>query len=118
MQRHPTPSGMMGKVLPYLLTLPSAIVFLVTFVAPFIYFFVISFWIVDFFALTPAMTGANYREMYHKYVPISIYTVTLSTTTALLTVVTGFAYAFIARFKLPRWGDGLLFIVLLTMFGG
>lgn len=109
---------MTGRVLPYFLMLPSAIVFLATFVAPFIYFFVISFWIVDFFELTPAMTVANYREMYEKYVPISIYTVTLSATTALLTVIIGFAYAFIARFKLPRWGDGLLFIVLITMFGG
>lgn len=94
------------------------IIFFATFIAPFIYFFIISFWTVDFFELTPAMTIANYREMYQKYVPISIYTVVLSGITALLTVIIGFLYAFIARFKATRWSDALLFIVLITMFGG
>lgn len=107
-----------GKTLPYVLTLPSAIIFFAIFIAPFVYFFVISFWIVDFFELTPAATIANYREFYEKYVPISIYTVALSTATAALTVTIGFVYAFIARFKLPRWADVLLFTVLITMFGG
>jgi len=109
---------MNARTLPYVLTLPSAAIFVATFVAPFVYFFVISFWIVDFFELTPAMTVVNYREIYDKYVPISVYTVALSGATALLTVVIGFVYAFIARFKLPGWGDVLLFIVLITMFGG
>src|SRR5688572_6733141 len=108
---------MSGRILPYLLTLPSGAIFLMTFVAPFIYFFIISFWVVDFFELTPAMSAANYQEMYAKYVPISVYTVVLSATTALLTIGIGFLYAFIARFKLPHWGDALLFIVLITMFG-
>jgi spermidine/putrescine transport system permease protein len=107
-----------SKTLPYVLTLPSAIIFFATFIAPFIYFFVISFWIVDFFELTPALTMVNYREIYEKYVPIAIYTMTLSTATAVLTLIIGFVYAFIARFKLPRWADVLLFIVLITMFGG
>jgi spermidine/putrescine transport system permease protein len=107
-----------ARVLPYLLALPSGIIFLATFVAPFLYFFVISFWIVDFFELTPAATIANYREIFDKYLPLSIYTVMLSSATAVLTVVIGFLYAFIARFKLPRWADVLLFVVLITMFGG
>ena len=106
------------RALPYVLTLPSAIIFLATFVAPFIYFFIISFWIVDFFELTPAATPANYHEIYVKYVPIAAYTVLLSSATAILTVVVGFLYAFIARFKLAAWADPLLFIVLITMFGG
>ncbi len=109
---------MTTRSLPYVLTLPSAAIFVAIFVAPFVYFFVISFWIVDFFALTPAMTLANYHEIRVKYVPVAIYTVTLSATTAALTVAIGFFYAFIARFKLPAWGDGLLFAVLITMFGG
>ena len=109
---------MTGRALPYVLTLPSAVIFLATFIAPFLYFFIVSFWIVDFFELTPAMTLANYGEFAGKYVPILVYTVALSTVTALLTVVIGFAYAFIARFKLVRWADTLLFVVLITMFGG
>ena len=109
---------MNSRTLPYALTLPSAIIFFAVFVLPFIYFFIISFWIVDFFEVTPAATLANYHEIYVKYVPIALYTLALSTTTAIVTVIIGFIYAFIARFKLPRWADILLFIVLITMFGG
>lgn len=109
---------MNSRTLPYVLTLPSAILFFAVFVVPFVYFFIISFWIVDFFELTPAATLANYHEIYVKYVPIALYTMALSTATALVTVIIGFLYAFIARFKLPRWADILLFIVLITMFGG
>jgi spermidine/putrescine transport system permease protein len=109
---------MNSRTLPYVLTLPSAILFFAVFVVPFLYFFVISFWIVDFFEVTPAATLANYHEIYVKYIPIALYTMALSTATALVTVVIGFLYAFIARFKLPRWADILLFIVLITMFGG
>lgn len=109
---------MTGRVLPYVLTLPSFVIFFVTFITPFIYFFIISFWIVDFFELTPAATVANYREFFDKYPPVLLYTVALSTATALLTVLIGFIYAFIARFKLMRWAEALLFIVLITMFGG
>ncbi|MGE3831975.1 MAG: ABC transporter permease [Parvibaculaceae bacterium] len=109
---------MNSRTLPYVLTLPSAILFFAVFVVPFVYFFIISFWIVDFFEVTPAATLANYHEIYVKYVPIALYTMALSTATALVTVIIGFLYAFIARFKLPRWADILLFIVLITMFGG
>lgn len=103
---------------PYLLTAPSAIIFAATFIVPFLYFFVISFWIVDYFEMTPAATLANYREMASKYAGVSVYTLWLSTVTALLTVAVGFVYAFIARFKLPRYADLLIFVVLITMFGG
>lgn len=109
---------MNSRSLPYVLTAPSAIIFAATFVVPFVYFFVISFWIVDYFEMTPAATLVNYREMADKYVGVSVYTLWLSTVTALLTVVVGFVYAFIARFKLPRYADLLIFVVLITMFGG
>jgi spermidine/putrescine transport system permease protein len=109
---------MNSRTLPYVLTLPSAIIFFAVFIVPFIYFFIISFWIVDFFEVTPAASLVNYHEIYVKYVPIALYTLALSTATAIATVIIGFVYAFIARFKLPRWADILLFIVLITMFGG
>jgi len=47
------------------------------------------------------MTVANYREIYDKYVPISVYTVALSGATALLTVVIGFVYALTAAYEPP-----------------
>ncbi len=109
---------MTGKKLPLLLMMPTAVIFVATFVVPFIYFFVISFWMVDYFDIVPAATIVNYREMAQKYVSVSVYTVWLSTVTALLTVAIGFAFAFIARFKLPNLADLMIFVVLITMFGG
>lgn len=109
---------MSGRTLPLMLTLPAAFIFVATFVLPFIYFFVISFWVVDYFELTPAATMANYREMVDRYVGVSLYTLWLSTVTALTTVAIGFLYAFIARFKLPNFADLMIFVVLITMFGG
>lgn len=104
--------------LPYILTAPSTIIFIATFIVPFIYFFVISFWTVDYFDIVPTATLANYREMADKYWSVSLYTLWLSTVTALLTVAVGFLYAFIARFKLPNYADLMIFVVLITMFGG
>jgi len=109
---------MNGRTLPLMLTLPSAVIFIATFVLPFIYFFVISFWVVDYFELTPAATLVNYREMADRYVGVSVFTLWLSTVTALATVIIGFLYAFIARFKLPGFADLMIFVVLITMFGG
>ncbi len=109
---------MTGRTLPLILTLPSAIIFIATFVLPFVYFFIISFWVVDYFELTPAATLVNYREMADRYVGVSAYTLWLSTVTALATVAIGFLYAFIARFKLPNFADLMIFVVLITMFGG
>jgi spermidine/putrescine transport system permease protein len=104
--------------LPLLLTAPSGVIFIATFIVPFVYFFIISFWTVDYFDIVPAATLGNYREMSQKYVAVSVYTLWLSTVTALLTVAVGFLYAFIARFKLPRFADLMIFAVLVTMFGG
>lgn len=109
---------MTGKTLPLLLITPTAAIFVATFVVPFVYFFVISFWTVDYFDMTPAATIINYQEMVQKYAAVSIYTVWLSTVTALLTVAVGFAYAFVARFKLPHMANLMIFVVLITMFGG
>lgn len=109
---------MTGRWFPLVLTSPSAIIFAATFVAPFIYFFIISFWTVDYFDMVPGASLVNYREMADKYVGVSVYTLWLSIATALITVVVGFFYAFIARFKLPRYADFMIFVVLVTMFGG
>ena len=56
--------------------------------------------------------------MADRYVGVSVFTLWLSTVTALATVIIGFLYAFIARFKLPGFADLMIFVVLITMFGG
>jgi spermidine/putrescine transport system permease protein len=106
------------KTTPYLLTLPSAIVFLAIFVAPFCYFFVVSFWSVDFYQLTPGFSPQNYIVAVRDYAGTGVFTVVLATSAALITMAHGFVYSFIARFKAGRWGQLLLLIVLVTLFGG
>ncbi len=103
---------------PYLLTAPSAAVFLAVFVAPFAYFFAISFWSVDFYQLTADFTLANYRETVESYARTCGFTVLMAGSTALITLVLGFVYSYLARFRAGRWADPLLFIVLITLFGG
>jgi spermidine/putrescine transport system permease protein len=109
---------MTSVYLPRALTAPSAIIFIATFIVPFIYFFVISFRTVDYFDIVTTAAFANCQVMADKYWGVLLYTLWLSTVTALLTVVVGFLYAFIARFKLPKYADFMIFVVLITMFGG
>jgi spermidine/putrescine transport system permease protein len=103
---------------PYLLILPSTAVFMAVFVAPFCYFFVVSFWSVDFYQLSPGFSLHNYVGAVRDYTDTGITTIVLATAAALITTVLGFAYSFIARFKAGSWSQALLFIVLVTLFGG
>lgn len=106
------------KTIPYLLALPSTLVFLAVFVAPFCYFFVVSFWSVDFYQLTPGFSLQNYLVAVRDYAGIGVFTMVLATSAALITMALGFVYSFIARFKAGRWGQLLLLMVLVTLFGG
>lgn len=106
------------KTIPYLLALPSTLVFLAVFVAPFCYFFVVSFWSVDFYQLTPGFSLQNYLVAVRDYAGIGVFTMVLATSAALITMALGFVYSFIARFKAGRWGQVLLLMVLVTLFGG
>ena len=47
-----------------------------------------------------------------------VFTVGLATATALLTTILGFVFSFLARFRAGNWAQVLLFIVLITLFGG
>ena len=102
----------------YLLVAPSAGLYAVLFIAPFIYFVVISFWDIKNYQLTPDLTGANYVETFDRYAGIFFFTIEMAFAIALLTTVLGFVYAYIARFKAGKWGTTLLLIALVTLFGG
>lgn len=102
----------------YLLIAPSAAIFAVLFIAPFLYFFVLSFWQVKLFELSSEFTTKNYVETFDRYAGILGFTVQMAAIIALLTTVLGFVYAYIIRFKAGRWGPALLLIALVTLFGG
>src|SRR4051794_15943834 len=102
----------------YLLILPSAAIFTALFVAPFVYFFVISFWTVASYRMVPGFTLGNYVRTFAEHTDSLVLTLGLAFAIGLLTTALGFVYAYIIRFKAGRWGSLLLFIALVTLFGG
>ena len=102
----------------YWLVAPSALVFCVLFIAPMAFFVVVSFWQVEYFELSTEPTIANYRDVFANYWHVMAFTVVLATATALLTTALGFVFSFLARFRAGEWAQVLLFIVLITLFGG
>lgn len=100
------------------LVVPAFTVFAVLFVAPFFYFLAISFWRVSNFRLTPDFTLLNYAKALQRYVPIYELTFLVAFSVALTCVVLGVIYAGILRFKAGRWATILIYVPLMTLFGG
>jgi spermidine/putrescine transport system permease protein len=109
---------MRSRLGPYLLVAPAAAVFLLLFAVPLGYFLVLSFWRVAFYQLVPAFTLANYAQTLTRYPDVGLATVLVALATAALTTALGFVYAAVARFAAGRWGQPLLFLATLTLFGG
>ncbi len=101
-----------------LLLAPAMAIFAALFVLPLIYFFVISFWRVQLFKLKPDFTFVNYGQTFDLHLPTFVFTLGLALIVAALTTSLGFIYAYLVRFKAGRWGPTLLFIALITLFGG
>jgi spermidine/putrescine transport system permease protein len=102
----------------YWLVAPSALIFAVLFIAPMAFFVVLSFWQVEYFELSTEPTLANYRDVFVNYWRVMGFTVLVATAAALLTTMLGFVFSFLARFRAGEWAQPLLFIVLITLFGG
>src|SRR5262245_45830435 len=102
----------------WLLPAPAAAVFIGLFVAPQAFFFAMSFWRKKGMRLTPDFTFENYVEAWEKYAGVIAITLGIALATALLTTTIAFAFAYLIRFKAGRLGPPLLFITLLTLFGG
>jgi spermidine/putrescine transport system permease protein len=102
----------------YLLIVPTAAIFTGLFVAPFVYFFVISFWSVANYRMVPGFTLNNYVRTFAEHTDSLVLTLGLAFAIGLLTTALGFVYAYLIRFKAGRWGPLLLFIAMVTLFGG
>jgi spermidine/putrescine transport system permease protein len=98
--------------------LPSLLVFFLLFFLPISYFFVISFWRVRSFQLHVDATLDQYREVFRSFAHPLLYTLAVALAIALTTTLLAFAYAYFCRFKTRRWGTALVFMALLTLFGG
>jgi len=102
----------------YLLITPAIAVFVFLFVFPFIYFFIISLWKIKFYKLIKDYNLINYNKAIFNYVEIFMTTYSVSIPVAIITTIIGFYYSYLARFKTGRYGLAMIFIALITLFGG
>jgi spermidine/putrescine transport system permease protein len=97
---------------------PALLILLGLFVAPLGYFFAISFWSVRARVMRPDLTLANYVATWADYGNVLVGTLLIALVIAASTSVLAFGFALAIRFKLGRWGPLLLFLTLITLFGG
>lgn len=98
--------------------LPSTTIFLFCFAAPVAYFFVMSFWQIKSYQLSTDPTVHNYIEVWTDYFDSLWYTFAVASVIGLVVTFLAFGFAYFIRFKAGRWGTPLLFVALLTLFGG
>jgi len=88
--------------------LPSMAVFLLIFVAPLLYFFVISFWRVRSFRLIRDASLINYSKTLDKYFDSLLFTFEIALVIAVIVTVVAFGFAYVARFKAGRFEKATL----------
>jgi len=101
-----------------LLVAPSLLIFIGLFVAPTLYFLLVSFWRFESYELIREFNLDNYREVAADYLRLGIYTLVIAGIISLLAVTLGFVYAYVARFRAGRFGSVMLFVALISLFGG
>ena len=97
---------------------PSTGLFLFLFAAPLTMLFVVSFWSKKLLRVVPDFTLANYVSAVERYGDVALNTLGIAAGTAIATTVLAFLFAYVIRFKAGRYGDALLFVSLITLFGG
>ena len=102
----------------FLVITPAIAIFSFLFVLPFIYFFLISLWKIKFFKLIKDFNLVNYEKAIFNYVEIFLNTYSISIPVAIVTTIIGFYYSYLARFKTGKFGSIMIFIALITLFGG
>jgi spermidine/putrescine transport system permease protein len=101
-----------------LLVLPAAVIYGGLFVAATVYFFILSFWSVKSFRVVADFTLKNYVKTFTTYLGSAEITFLIAFAIALAATVLGFYYAWLVRFRAGSWAPALLFIALITLFGG
>jgi len=97
---------------------PAALVFAVLFVAPLSLLFAVSFWKKTMFAVTPDFLLDAYGRAIADYWQVGLATFAIALAAGVVTTALAFLFAYVIRFKAGRWGDALLFLTLVTLFGG
>ncbi len=97
---------------------PASLAFLLFFALPLGFFLVVSFWRLRSYRLVPTFTLDNYARVFSDYSGGLVFTLLLSLLIAAISTVLGFMIAYLARFRAGQWGQVILFVVLVTLFGG
>jgi spermidine/putrescine transport system permease protein len=97
---------------------PAGLIFVGLFALPLAYFFVISFWSVRARIMRPDFTLRNYAATWTDYGDTLASTLLIALAISLTTTVLAFGFAYVIRFRAGRWGNALLFLTLITLFGG
>lgn len=97
---------------------PAGLVFLGLFAAPLVYFLVISFWSVSARIMRPDLTIVNYVATWVEYGDVLVSTLAIAAAIGLATTLLAFGFAYVIRFKAGPLGPLLLFVTLITLFGG
>jgi spermidine/putrescine transport system permease protein len=88
------------------------------FAAPIAYFFLISFWSVKARIMRPDFTGKNYVAAMTEYGDVLFHTLLIGLAIAFVTTILAYAFAFAIRFRAGPFGNALLLLTLITLFGG
>lgn len=97
---------------------PATLVLGLLFLAPLVWFLVVSFWQVKLFKLTPALSGANYAKVLGEYGYPILFTAGISALIAVVTTALAFLVAHVIWSRGGLLGAFLLGATLLTLFGG
>jgi spermidine/putrescine transport system permease protein len=100
------------------LLLPAALIFLGAFAAPLLHFLVISFWSVRARIMRPDFTLKNYVATWTDYYDAMGSTLLIALAIGALTTLLALGFAYAIRFKCGRFETPLLFLALITLFGG
>lgn len=102
----------------HLLIVPALVVYGGLFAAAAVYFLVMSFWTVRVMKIVPTFTLQNYEKVISVNTGPFVTTLVLAFAIAGIATVFGFIYAWIIRFKAGTLANPLLFVAMVTMFGG
>jgi spermidine/putrescine transport system permease protein len=97
---------------------PAALIWVALFAVPLVSFFVFSFWSVRTRIMRPDFTLKNYWATFSEYGDVLVTTLAIAFIIASVTTLLAFAFAFAIRFRAGRFGDMLLFVTLIAIFGG
>jgi spermidine/putrescine transport system permease protein len=97
---------------------PTAVIFVALFLLPISHFFVVSFWRVRSYQLIVDSTLDQYIEVFSRYSHSLVYTLLVAIVIAIITTGIAYSFAYYCRFKAQKYGGAIMFIALLTLFGG